>query len=365
MSKETISPDQDKTALPKGMIIAGAWSWRIIAIFIAIAVFIYVASLISEVIIPFAVAILIGALLVPIVNKLHAKGWPRGLAVATSLVGTVVVIAGLLALISTQIHHALPDLQARGATIYSSLKTFLSSTLGFNQQDIDNGLKSIEQYAQEHSSVLTSGLASAGTTAGHVVVGLVLALFSLIFILIDGKNIWSFFVRLFPTKARPAIQGSGEVSWVALKSFVRSQVLVAVFDGAFIGVVAFVLGLPLAIPIGILVFLGAFIPVVGAVLTGAVAILIALVFNGPIIALLMLVGVILVQEIESHLLQPFLIGKSVNIHPLAIVLSVAIGSIIGGIPGALFAVPVVAVLTKSVSYIAHRRWEKQPPVKSA
>lgn len=358
MSTHDTAPVPDETDLPKSMIIAGAWSWRLLAIFAVIAVGIYVAAKVSEVLIPFAIAILFAALLVPIVNKLKSKGWPHALAIITSLLGTLIVVGGLLVLIVTQIHSAFPELESRSKTVYSSLKNFLiSPAVGFSQQDIDNGLKSIVHYVQDHSQALTAGITSAGSTFGHVAIGLLLGLFSLIFILIDGKNIWQFFVRLFPKKARPAINGSGDVSWYALKSFVRSQVIVAAVNGTGIGLGALLIGLPLAIPIGILVFLGSFIPVIGAVLTGLVAVVIALIFNGWVAALIMLGVVILVQQAESHILQPFLIGKAVHIHPLAIVLSVAIGTILGGIPGALFAVPFVAVLSKSVSYIAHREWE--------
>ena len=360
MTKELKPSFKEPVELPKGIVIAGAWSWRLLAIFAALAVVMYVGSMISEVIIPFAIAILVAALIVPIVNRLRRKGWPKALAIVTSLLGTVVIVSGLIVLIVTQIHRAFPELESRGKAAYASLKDFLiSPAIGFSQQDIDNALRSIGQYIQDHSQAVTAGLTSAGSTFGHILVGLLLGIFTLIFILIDGAKIWQFFVRLFPKKAQPAINGSGEVSWIALKSFVKSQVIVAAVNGVGIGLGAFFIGLPLAIPIAIMVFLGSFIPVVGAILTGAIAVVIALIFNGPIAAIVMLGVVIAVQQAEGHLLQPFLIGKAVHIHPLAIVLSVAIGTILGGIPGALFAVPVVAVLSKSVSYIYNRRWEKE------
>jgi predicted PurR-regulated permease PerM len=361
MKKQDSSDIQEVAALPRGMIIAGAWSWRALALFAVFAVLVYVLSLISEVVIPFVIAILIAAVLTPVVNRLRKHGWPKGLAIATSLVGTFVIIAGLFVLITTQIHSALPQLKEKSSVVYQSAKNFLvSPAVGLNQQDIDNAVQSGVKYAQENSSMLTSGITAAGTTFGHIIVGLLLTLFTLIFLLIDGKRIWRFFLHLFPRRARPALAGSGDVSWTALKNFVRSQVIVAGADGLLIGLGAFFVGLPLAIPIGILVFLGSFIPVVGAILTGAVAIVIALVFNGPIAALIMLLIVVGVQQLEGHVLQPFLIGRSVNVHPLAVVLGVAIGSILGGIAGALFAVPLVAVMSKTVGYISNRQWEKEP-----
>ena len=170
---------------------------------------------------------------------------------------------------------------------------------------------------------------------------------------------WKWFVGLLPKQSRAAVDGSGKVSWTALSHFVKSQVLVAAVDAVGIGLGAFILGVPLAIPIAVIVFFASFVPVVGAIFAGIIAVVLALIFNGWFIALIMLGVVILVQQVEGHLLQPFLVGKAVSIHPLAIVLSVAIGTILGGIAGALFAVPIVAVLTKSITYISNRSWESQ------
>ena len=173
--------------------------------------------------------------------------------------------------------------------------------------------------------------------------------------LLDGKNIWKWTTRLFPKKAQPTIDGAGKASWVTLTSFVKSQVAVAGVDAIGIGIGALILQIPLAIPIAGIVFLGSFVPVVGAIVTGALAVIVALIFNGWLPAAIMLGVVLLVQQLEGHILQPFLIGKAVKIHPLAIVFSVAIGSLLGGIPGALFAVPFVAVLNTMVSYIIGKR----------
>ncbi|HEY6737615.1 MAG TPA: AI-2E family transporter, partial [Actinopolymorphaceae bacterium] len=198
------------------------------------------------------------------------------------------------------------------------------------------------------------GALRVGTTVGHVVAGFFLALFATIFFLYQGDKIWAWVVRLFPSGARASADGAGRTAWVSLTAFVRATVLVAFVDAVGITVVALILRVPLALPIGVLVFLSSFIPIVGAVLSGAVAVLVALVAHGPVIALIMLGGVLAVQQLESHILQPLLLGRLVSLHPLAVILAIATGSFLAGIIGALFAVPIVAVVNGVAVYLSGR-----------
>jgi len=190
-----------------------------------------------------------------------------------------------------------------------------------------------------------------------------LSLFILLCILADGGGIWRWTTRLFPQRARPAVDGAGRAGWVAVINYARTQLLVATIDATGIALGAFFLGVPLPIPIGVLVFLGSFIPIVGAVVTGTVAIFLALVYNGPLNALAMLAVVLGVQQLEGHVLQPLLMGSAVKVHPLAVVLVVAGGALIAGIPGALFAVPLAAFINVVTVYLANRSWQTgvRPP----
>ncbi|MGL4257833.1 MAG: AI-2E family transporter, partial [Microbacterium sp.] len=181
--------------------------------------------------------------------------------------------------------------------------------------------------------------------------------FILLCLLADGAGIWRWTLRLFPKRARPAADGAGRAGWVTVVNYARTQLLVATIDAVGIGLGAFLLGVPLAIPVAVLVFLGAFVPIVGAVVTGAVAVFLALVYNGPWIALWMLVVVLGVQQLEGHVLQPLLMGSAVKVHPLAVVLVVAGGAMIAGIPGALFAVPLAAFVNVVAVYVGQRAWE--------
>ena len=183
-----------------------------------------------------------------------------------------------------------------------------------------------------------------GLTATHFVAGVFISLFALFFFLYEGPRIWAWVVRLFPRTARDRVDSSAVIAWDQLSAFVRATMIVAFVDAVGIGVGAAILKVPFAFAIGILVFLLAFIPIVGALLSGFVAVVLALVAHGPGVALIMLAVVIGVQQLESHVLQPFLLGKAVSVHPLAVILAIAIGSITAGIVGALVAVPFAAVI---------------------
>ena len=194
-----------------------------------------------------------------------------------------------------------------------------------------------------NSEEIVSRALEATATAGEIVTGAVLTLFALAFFLYEGEKIWAWLVALFPGGARERIDTAGRAGWRTLTAYVRATIVVATADAVGIGVGAALLGVPLAIPLGVLVFLGAFVPIVGALVSGSVAVLVALVALGPVQALIMLAIVVGVQQVESHLLQPFVLGRAVSVHPLAVVLAIGAGLIAAGIVGALFAVPLVAV----------------------
>jgi len=349
-------------ALPRGIRLAGAWSWRLLVIGAVIAVLVFLIIQLRLIVIPVLVAVLLSALLVPFVDFLHRHRWPRWLAIAIALIGMIVVVSALVYLAIAQVRGEFGALRTRSTQAYDGLRQWLlGPPFNFTNAQLEGYLGSLWKVLQEDSQVLISGALSIGSTVGHVLTGLLLTLFSTLFILIDGKSIWAWIVRIFPLRARAAIDGAGKSGWVTLRNFVRVQILVATIDAVGIGLGAFFLGLPLVIPIAVLVFLGSFIPIVGAVITGALAVVIALVYNGWLAALIMLAVVLLVQQIEGHVLQPLIMGSAVKVHPLAVVLVVAAGSLLAGIPGALFAVPFAAVFNVMVRYISAGTWRRTPP----
>ena len=360
------SAERVEGAVPVGMRIAGEWSWRLLVVLGVLAVFVWLVIQLRLIVIPFMVAILLAALLVPLVKFLQRHRWPKGLAVAVAELGLIAVVTGLIILVVMQIRSGFPDLQERSVDAFQSLKVFLrDSPLAVSEADFNGYLTQIGDAIGRDSSAIVSGALDFGSTAGHFLAGIVLTLFATLFMLVDGRGIWNWFVRLFPRLARRAVNGSGNAGWVTLTTFVRVQILVAAVDAVGIGLGAFFVGIPfggfpLVIPITIAVFLGSFIPVVGAVLSGVLAIFVALVFLNPLAAVIMLAIVIGVQQIEGHVLQPFIMGTAVKVHPLAVVFAVATGGFLAGIPGALFAVPVVATVNVMVKYMASGAWRVNP-----
>ena len=357
-----MAKQQADATLPVGIRTAGAWSWRALVIAAVIALFIYLVITLREIVVPFMVAILLAALLVPLVKFLMRNRWPKWLAVALAEIGIIAVVAGLVVLVVLQVRSGFPELQKQSIEAYANFKQYLlASPLHLTESDINGYLGQAGAALQKDSRALVSGAVTFGATAGHVLAGMLLTLFATLFMLIDGKGIWAWVVRLFPKKARLAVDGSGRAGWVTLTNFVRVQIFVAFVDAVGIGLGAWIIGLffggfPLVIPITIAVFLGSFIPVVGALFSGVLAIFIALVYLNPVAALFMLAVVIAVQQIEGHVLQPFIMGTAVKVHPLAVVFAVAAGGFLAGIPGALFAVPVVATLNVMVKYVASGHW---------
>jgi predicted PurR-regulated permease PerM len=358
-----VNPDD---LVPPAMRIAAAWSWRILVVAAVVGLIGFIIVQLRLVAIPFFVALLLAALLVPFSTWLQRKGWPKWLAVAVNELAVIAVVAGLITVVVIQVRSGFPDLQRQTLAKYEEFKDFLlASPLHLTETDIEEYFEGLITSISDDTNALVEQGLDLASLGGHVLAGTLLALFVTLFILIDGRGIWNWVVKVFPMRARPAIIGAGEAGWLTLSIFVRVQIFVAAIDAVGIGLGAFILGLfyggfPLVIPIAIAVFLASFIPVVGAVVSGGVAVFVALVYLGPVPALIMLGIVILVQQVEGHVLQPLLVGAAVKVHPVAVVLAVATGGFVAGIPGALFAVPLVAVLNVMIGYIAREDWRTNP-----
>jgi predicted PurR-regulated permease PerM len=338
--------------LPRAVRTAGSWAWRFIAFVVAAYVLLKVIGLLRVVIIPVVVALLLAALFEPVAAALRRRGMKRSLAAALVLIGGLVVVFGGLGLIIQTFISQLPDLTAQVSDGITEVQNWLTSgPLHLSQAELSNGLTRLEKSLSANQSALTSGALSTATTLGEVVTGFFLVLFTLFFYLRDGAQIWTFLCRLLPRGARVPTARAGHYSWHTLVSYVRATVLVALVDAVGIGIGLAVLRVPLALPLAALVFLGAFIPVIGATLSGVVAILVTLVTEGPVRALIILGVVIAVQQLEGHVLQPLIMGRAVALHPLAVILAIATGVVVAGIVGGLVAVPLLAVLNTAIRYL--------------
>ena len=352
-------PDRKRAieeSIPLPVEIAGQWAWRILAIMAVLVVFGLLVVNLRAIVVPFMIAMLIAALLVPLKEFLVRHHWPKWLAIALALVLAAAIITGLVYVVVVQIRHGLPDLEKQTLKAYDNFQSFLAAPpFNIDKATYTNYVNDIGASIQS-SGALGSGAKVVAETAGSIGTGLLLTIFATIFLVLDGARIWRWVVRLFPRRARAAVDGAGQAGWTTLTVFIRVQLFVAFVDAVFIGAGALLLHLPLAIPIAIIVFLAAFVPIVGAVLSGALAVFVALVYEDPFTALIMLIIVLGVHIIEGNFLHPFITGSAVKLHPLAIVFVVAAGAFVAGIPGALFAVPLAAVVNAMISYLVGGTW---------
>ncbi|WP_144795765.1 AI-2E family transporter [Microbacterium paludicola] len=349
--------------VPLSLRVGAAYAWRLLFIAAAAGVIIWIVIQLKLLVIPLLVGILITALLWPAFEWMLRHRVPRWLAIVISLVGTLAIIGGLLWLVAWQVAQQWSGVQERTMGAIDALRQYLiDGPLHLTETEIQDYLDQGFELIEQQAGMLWSGALAIGSTAGHVVIGALLTLFVLICLLADGGGIWRWTTKLFPRDARPAVDASARTGWRTVVNYAKTQLLVATIDSIGIGLGAFLLGVPLAIPVAVLVFLGAFIPIVGAVATGAIAVFLALVYNDPWNAFWMLVVVIGVQQFEGHVLQPILMGSAVKVHPLAVVLVVAGGSMIAGIPGALFAVPLAAFVNVVAVTLSSESWRtgRQP-----
>jgi predicted PurR-regulated permease PerM len=280
------------------------------------------------------------------------------------VIGAVAAIVSVLIVIGGQIAEQGAELSTNVVNGFNQLSDWLNNgpltewlrngPLHLNAAWLDSStwVARITDFLQASGSTIATYAAEFGAQVGHFLAGLALALFALFYFIYDGRGIFTFLLNFIPRASRDRVDQAAVRGWHSLSSYVRATILVALFDSIGVLIVALILGVPVAPALAALVFLGAFVPIVGALVSGFVAVLVALVALGWVQALIMLGGVILVMQIEGHVLQPFLLGRAVKLHPLAVLIAIAIGIIAGGIVGALMAVPLLAFTKSFVLYLA-------------
>ncbi|MCQ1996323.1 AI-2E family transporter [Arthrobacter sp. zg-Y1171] len=353
--------NRNNDEVPFALRVSAAWAWRLGIVLIVGAGLVWILSHFSLLIIPLMIAALLAGLLSPVSSWLRRNRLPGGLSVAVTIVAFLGVVIAALTLVGRQLALGFRDLWGETLAGVRQIQGWLSDgPLNITAGDMDSLFNEATTTLQDNSANILSGALSVGSSAGHFAAGILLTLFALVFFLLDGRRIWEFTSGLLPRRARPAAYGAGIHGWESMVNYVRVQVVVALIDAIGIGGGAALIGVPLALPLAVLVFLGSFVPLVGAFVTGFVAVLLALVANGGVNALIMLGIVLLVQQLESHILQPLVMGRAVSLHPLAVILAVTGGTLAAGVPGALFSVPLLAILNTMVRYIAARGWEDDP-----
>jgi predicted PurR-regulated permease PerM len=334
---------------------AAAWAWRLLVILAAVVALLWAVKRLELIFVPVALATILTALLLPAVDFLDRRGAPRGAAVALVLLSGVAVVGGILTFVISQFIEGAPALVEQVTHSIEGVGNWLTDgPLKISDQQIDQVRTAAVDALRNNQERLTTGALSTAGTVTEIVTGALLVLFTLIFLLHGGRNIFAFVTKIFPEPVRDRVRDAGRAGFRSLIGYVRATFLVALVDAVGIGTGLAIMGVPLALPLASLVFLGAFIPLVGAVIAGALAVVVALIAKGLIYALITLGLVIAVQQLEGHVLQPLVMGRAVSIHPLAIVLAIAGGAVLAGIVGALLAVPAVAIANSAVRVLLAR-----------
>jgi putative heme transporter len=336
-------------AVPRVLRVSAALGWRWLVVVAALYVLGQAASYVAAVVIPMAVALLLAALLSPAVHRLQTGGVPRGLATALVMIGGLALLGGVLTFVVITFVRGVPALATQLSTSVTTIVAWLTDgPLQLSAAQLSGVQTQVLDTLSANQSAITAGALTTAATIGEILTETLLVLFTLIFFLHGGAGIWQFLLGVVPHDVRTRVDVAGRRGIAALVSYVRATAVVAVVDAVAIGIGLAVLGIPLAVPLAALVFLGAFVPIIGAVVAGSVAVLIALVANGPVPALIVLGIIVAIMQLEGHVLQPLLLGRAVKLHPLAVVLAIAAGLVVAGIAGALFAVPLLAVLNSGI-----------------
>lgn len=339
--------------VPVALRVAGAWSWRLIVVgVVGMAIFTLLGTL-SAIAVPVAVALILAAPFYPFVSALRRVGIPRGLGALIVVVGIFVVVLGLITAAGSQVVVGFDSLRNKFvAGLDTVIEWLAEGPLEVSAEQLQGYLDRFWDTVQGNADQLVSGALSITSTVGLVTAGIVIAAISLFFFLKDGRAMWQWSVRLLPAGATERVDLAGRAGAKMLDEYTRAQVLVALIDALGIGIGAWILvGFQLAVPLTIAVFLLSFIPMIGAALSTVLSVLVVLVDGGWVEALIMLGIALTVQWVEGNILYPWLFGRAVELHPLAILLSVAVGSLIAGIAGTLLAVPIVGFIYRFITVL--------------
>ena len=343
-----------RAQVPWGVDLAAAWGWRLLVVAGAGYLILWLVAYFAMITLPVAIALLLAALTSPVVHGLRRIGVPGSLAAVTVVLGLIGFVAMMLTFAGQQVASGAEDLADSTVRGLDEIRDWLKNgPLHASESQINGYIQQAQDAITERSSGDWLGQAGqVGSALGQVLAAFFIILFALYFFLADGERIWSWLVRLSPRAARQRVDSSGRVAWISLTQFVRATVLVALVDAIGIMIGAAILQVPFVMAIGVLVFLGSFVPLIGATVAGAVAVLVALVDQGPITALIMLAVVLGVQQLEGQVLQPFLMGRFVSLHPLGIIVAITGGVLVAGVAGALVAVPLAAAANAVVEHLA-------------
>jgi predicted PurR-regulated permease PerM len=340
----TGGPRQSSSRPPAAWRRAGETALWGLVIGAALLALVRLAVSLRLVVLPVALAVVLATFLAPPTRWLRAHGWRAGLAALAVLTASVMALGAAFVVIIWPTVDELSDLEINVSRAVDDAQAWIGdSPIPVSSDQVGQGIDGLQDRVRGGVEQISDAALSGVFLAFEVIAGLLLALVVLFFVLKDGPRIWDWLLGLIPSGPRTEVDRIGQSSWHALGGFVRGQTLVALFDAIFIGLALMIIGVPLALPLAVLTFFGAFVPVIGATLTGLLAVVLALVTNGVAAAVAVLLAIIAVQQIEGNLLQPVVVGRATDVHPVAVLLGVTAGGVLAGIIGAMIAAPLVAV----------------------
>ncbi len=339
-------------AVPRSLEVAASFCWRALVVAAAALAVLFLVSKLLLVVMPLFVALLATAVLRPPADWLRERGVSDALAALIVMASALLVGAGLLTLIVPPFVDQVSEVgdNLRGG-VQRAGNWLLEGPLDLTESELQSYLDDVERTISENRDTIAGGVVGGARAVGELLSGLALAIVMTFFLIKDGDRIAAWFVGVFPARRRHDAAEVGRRSWETLSGYLRGVSIVALVDAVFIGLALAIVGVPAVLPLAVFTFLAAFVPIVGAVVMGAVAALVALVTNGPLDAAIILAAVVAVQQLEGNVLQPLVVGRAIDLHPLAILLAVTTGIILGGIPGAIVAAPLLAILVRIASYL--------------
>jgi putative heme transporter len=334
----------DRPAVPAALRQAGAVGWRVLVLLVLAYLAVQLLVRLRLVVVPVIVALFLTAVLLPPVDWLRGRGWPSAAATAAVLLAAVLGLGGAGYLLAVQVIPQLGQLSGQVSDSVDELQDWLiSGPVGLSQAQLLDLLERAQQELRQRSDMLVQQALSWTTLLLELVAGALFAVVLTFFFLKDGPGMVDAAMARVGGYTGRRLRAAGRRAWDTMGGYLRGVAVVGVVDGALIGLALVLLGVPLALPLAVLTAVGAFFPIVGAVTAGALAALVALVSKGPVTALVVVGVTVAVQQLEGNLLQPVVMGRSLDLHPVVVMLALSVGGILGGIVGAFLAVPVVAV----------------------
>ena len=342
-------PVPEQSRVPSWLATASAWAWRLLLLAVVIYLISRVLGILYIVVVPCIAALLLTAVLQPLTSRLRRAGLPALAATWVTLLIAAVVLGGLVTLVANRVSADYPTLLAEAKHTTAQVQSWLAGPpFHLKNNNVQKFLNNIPSYLSKHKSLVEGTVVTGGKIASEFFGGLVLMLFVMFFLIKDGERIWNWLLGAMRTDTARRMDRAGHAAWLVLVYYMRGTVAVAAIHAVVVGVALSIMGVPLAVPLAVVVFVAAFVPLVGLLVAGTLAIVVTLATKGWVDAVVLLGILVIEDQLEAHLLQPQVVGKMIRLHPLAVILSLAAGGVLAGIPGAVVAVPIVAVITRAL-----------------